>query len=97
MPNKNKISNQVKPTHQKETTDDTMMDLFLDDMAMLYNTGKRHKAAGRAMYERIEFLRRHPELEETEVVDYFSSEKIHETFITALYYAYCRGYNGEGL
>jgi len=97
MLNKNKISNQGKNTSQNLLTGDPVTDAFLDDMAMFYNTGKRHREAGRAMYERIEFLRLHPELEETKIVDYFSSAKTHETFITALYYAYCNGYNGEEL
>lgn len=93
----NKKINRVKPTRQEATTGDPVMDAFLDDMAMFYNTGKRHRGADRAMYERSEFVALHPELEDERVVRSFSSSKIHETFILALYYAYCRGYNGEEL
>lgn len=76
---------------------DPVVDSYLDDILMFYNTGKRHGSVGRAMYERAEFLHRHPELETEEIVACFSSVEIHEVFVNGLYFAYCRGYNGEEL
>jgi len=76
-------------------TGDPVVALFLDDMAMFYNTGKRHKDAGRAMYDRLEFINCYPDINKFDVI--FSSKAVSEHLVYTLYAAYCNGYNGEEL
>ena len=59
---------------------------LIDDMYMLYNTGKRHKASKKTKWNRDSFLSHFVDLVQ---VEYFMSN-----FVDMLYAGYCRGYDG---
>ena len=66
--------------------------VICDDMFMFYNTGKRHKEAGRKKWSCLNFVAAHNDLhflnENNEI-----PKKIQDDLINMLYSAYCDGYD----
>lgn len=65
--------------------------VFMDDMIMLYNIGKRHRESGKNRDNRLEFVAKHPELENNRCV---MPKSYYTEIADMLYTAYCDGFNG---
>ena len=100
MPNLNKMLKRATPELRKHFGRDQEMfdDIFnfssdvLDDMVMLYNTGKRHREAGRNKYGRLEFVAAHDELAYTDGNEV--PVRLYMKLVDMLYLAYCDGFDG---
>ena len=67
--------------------------VILEDMIMLYNTGKRHREAGRKKWSKREFLAQHDELKHSSGKDGLPLEQ-NTMLVALLYTAYSDGFMG---
>ena len=67
--------------------------VILDDMIVLYNTGNRHREAGRKKWSKCEFIAQHDELKHSGGEDGLPLE-YHAMMVIMLYSAYSDGFMG---
>ena len=67
--------------------------VILNDMIVLYNTGKRHREAGRKKWSKREFIAQHDELKQSGGEGGLSLE-YHAMIVIMLYSAYSDGFMG---